>query len=116
MIQFQVRIVASGAGKMLVIGAVATAQGNTIGLKAHVVDAPQVGHHPYRVRTAMASSAELLRESIGIEHFRVKDIASTLLACAHGPDMFAPGPWHASQPTPGTRRSSSSLLSTRAAV
>ena len=92
MIQFYVGIVASRAGKMAVIGVVATAQGNTIGLKAHVVDAAEVRHHPYRVRTAMAGSAELLRESIGIERFWIKNISSALLPCARGGDMLCSWP------------------------
>jgi len=84
--------VASRASKMSVIGVVATAQGNTIGLEAHVVDSAKVGHHPYRVRTAMAGSAKLLRERIGIEHFWIKDIASALLPHAHGRDMLRSRP------------------------
>ena len=76
MIQVRVWIVASGAGKMLVIGIVPTAQGNAIGLESYIINPSKIGHHSYGIGTAMAGSAELLRESIWIEYPRVKDVAS----------------------------------------
>src|SRR5690242_1199033 len=92
MSQFHVGIVAGGAGKASVIGAVATAQRNTIRLEADVVDATKVRHHSDHVRTAMARSAELLCETISIEQFRIEDMAPAFRPCTHGRDMLRPGP------------------------
>ena len=73
---FQIRVVvmASSASKMCVLGIVAPAVEQAIRLKTYVVDATEVGHHGHGVRAAMASRAELLRKTFGIECFRIENV------------------------------------------
>src|SRR5437016_2759955 len=72
--QILVGVVTSSASETCVLGIVAAAVEQAIGLKTHVVDAAEIWHHRHGVHAAMASPAELLRKTFGIECFRIENV------------------------------------------
>ena len=74
MFEVYMGVVTGDTSEMCIGGVVASAVGHPVRLKTYVVDAPEVGHHPYRVRTSVTRATELLRERIGIEFRRIENI------------------------------------------
>src|SRR5437879_5469576 len=81
--QILVGIVASSTSKTRVLRVVAAAVEQAIRLKTHVVDATEAGHHCHGVHAAMASPAELLRKTFGIECFWIENVHALSRAEEH---------------------------------
>ena len=60
-LQIHMRIVAGGAGKVRILGIVAAAVKQTIGLETDIIEATEVWHHRHGVDAAMAGPTEFLR-------------------------------------------------------
>src|SRR5215472_6810095 len=70
--QINMGIVAGGARKMGIIRIV-LAGCDTVGLKSHVYNSPQIRHHADGICAAVTSTTKLLRQGIRRKFFWIKD-------------------------------------------
>jgi hypothetical protein len=88
LLQFYVGIMTGCTREAGIIGVVTAAVKETIGLKTHVVDAAQVGHHCDRVDSAVAGPTEFLRQCLGAKLSWVEDVEVLASAGLHSCDVF----------------------------